>query len=180
MNLGAMLRRQRKGKKLTLKTVAEKAGISEGFLSQVENSVKSPSVDTLMNICAALEVNAGDILNSLENRENLFLIQRSEWEDVDISHTGFATRRFCPPEDRTDLDSAVLFLEPGASIPVRKGVKNVQEVLCPLSGSVELVSGRQKVVLAKGDAVHFWSDPERQSITNTGEERAVVLWVGTL
>ena len=63
MNLGALIRRHRKERKLTLKSVAEKARISEGFLSQVENSVSSPSVDTLFGICHALGVNAGDLLN---------------------------------------------------------------------------------------------------------------------
>ncbi|MBW2001554.1 MAG: helix-turn-helix transcriptional regulator, partial [Deltaproteobacteria bacterium] len=44
MNLGSLIRRYRKEKRLTLRAVAEKAGISEGFLSQVENDVNSPSV----------------------------------------------------------------------------------------------------------------------------------------
>ena len=54
MNLGSLIRRHRKEKKLTLKVVAEKAGISEGFLSQVENSTSSPSVDTLISISNAI------------------------------------------------------------------------------------------------------------------------------
>ncbi len=59
MNLGALLRQKRKERKLTLKVVAEKAGISEGFLSQIENDVNSPSVDTLVNICSAIGMEAG-------------------------------------------------------------------------------------------------------------------------
>ena len=42
MNIGTLLRKYRKEQKLTLKVVAEKASISEGFLSQVENDVNSP------------------------------------------------------------------------------------------------------------------------------------------
>ena len=59
MNMGSLIRRHRKERKLTLKSVAEKAGISEGFLSQVENNVNSPSVDTLVRICDSIEVNSG-------------------------------------------------------------------------------------------------------------------------
>ena len=58
MNLGSVLRKHRKELKLTMKEVAEKARISEGFLSQIENNVNTPSVDTLMNICGAMGVNA--------------------------------------------------------------------------------------------------------------------------
>jgi transcriptional regulator with XRE-family HTH domain len=180
VNLGTLLRRIRKEKKLTLKAVAEKAGVSEGFLSQVENSVKSPSLASLKNISAALGLDTGELLNQLKNSEGLFLIQKSEWDEVDLPHTGFATRRFCPPDERTAIDSALLFIEPGKAIPVRKGLKNVQEVLCLLQGSLELVHGEKVIRMVPGDAAHFWSDPERQLVSNPGEELAVVLWVGTM
>ncbi len=180
MNLGTLIRRHRKDKGLTLRAVAEKTGVSEGFLSQVENNVKSPSVDTLINICQALEVNVGDVLNQASNHQRLFLVRRKEWDEVDLPHTGFATRRFCPPEERTVIDSAVLFIEPGRSIPVRKDVKNGQEIVCVLKGSLELVHPERTVTLTEGDTVHIWSEPEGQRITSQGDELAVVLWVGTL
>ena len=180
MNLGSLLRKHRKEKKMTLRAVAERAGVSEGFMSQVENNVKSPSVDSLMKIGEAIEINIGDLLNQLQNRETRFVIRKSEWDDVDLPHTGFATRRFCPPEDRTVLDSAILFLEPGKSLPVRKDVKNGQEILGIMKGRLELSQSGALVELKEGDATHFWSEPDRQVITNVGDELAVVLWIGTL
>ncbi|MCA1989763.1 MAG: XRE family transcriptional regulator [Desulfarculus sp.] len=180
MNLGALLRGHRKAKRLTLKAVAEKAGVSEGFLSQVENSVKTPSLDTLMNICAALEIDAGGLLHQFSNQERLFTVRKAEWGEVDLPHTGFATRRFCPPDYRAVIDSAMVFLEPGKSIPVRKNIKNGQEVLCVLQGRMELELGDQKVLLEAGDAIHFFCDPPRQRITNPGPGLAVTLWVGTM
>jgi transcriptional regulator with XRE-family HTH domain len=180
MNLGTVVRDYRKKKNLTLKKVAAKAGISEGFLSQVENNVNSPSVETLMKICGAIGVNAGDILNRIEKQEKLVLLRRNDWKDVDIPHTGFATRRFFPPENRTVIDSAILVIEPGTSIPVRKNIKNGQELLCVLKGSLELVHGERVIELEKGDIVHFWSEPTKQKIMNKSSDRTTVLWVGTL
>ncbi len=180
MNLGPLIRKHRKERKLTLRAVAEKAGISEGFLSQVENNVSSPSVDTLMNICNSMGVNAGDLLNQIKDQERLVVVRKHEWNDVDLPHTGFATRRFFPPEDRIVIDSAILVIKPGTSIPVRKGIKNGQELLCLLRGSLELINGDHTVKMFEGDTAHFWSNTERQSITNTNNELAVVLWVGTL
>lgn len=180
MNLGTILRRRRKELGFTLKTVAVQAGVSEGFISQVENNVKSPSVASLMNICRALDVDSGEILTRLENQQRLFAVQKSEWSEVDLPHTGFATRRFCPPPERQVIDSAVLFLEPGSSIPARKGQKNGQEVLAVLAGKIELTHDKQVLVMGPGDAAHFWTEPARQKITNPGKKRAVVLWVGTI
>lgn len=180
MNLGSLIRKKRKEMKFTLKTVAERAGVSEGFLSQVENSVSSPSVDTLMNICSAIGVNTGDLLNQFQKQEKLAVIRKTDWEDVEVPHSGFVTKRFFSPGNRTVIDSAVLVVEPGKSIPVRKNIKNGQEVLCLLKGCLELVSGDQTIRMTEGDSVHFLSNPEKQRITNHGKKLAVALWVGTL
>ena len=180
MNIGTLLRKYRKEQKLTLKAVAEKASISEGFLSQVENDVNSPSVDTLMRICDAIGVNVGDLLSRVSKREKSVMIRRAEWEEFDLSHTGFVTRRFFPPEYRTVIDSAILVIEPGKSIPARKNIKNGQEVLCVLKGSIELMLIDETVVMGEGDSVHFVSNPGRQKITNRSATRSFVLWVGTM
>lgn len=180
MNIGPMIRKSRKGKRLTLKTVAEKAGISEGFLSQVENNVNSPSVDTLIKICNAIGVNAGDILNHAEKQERLVVVRGSEWNDVEIPRSGFVTRRFFSSENRTVIDSAIMFVAPGKAIPVRKQVKSGQEILCVLKGSIELMHGENKVTLEQGDAVQFWIEPKSQEMINNGQGIAVALWVGTM
>jgi len=180
MNIGTLIRRCRKERKLTLKTVAEKASISEGFLSQVENDVNSPSVDTLIRICNAIGVNAGDLISQVSKQEKIVLIRKSEWDDIDLSHTGFVTRRFFPPEYRTVIDSSILVVNAGKSIPVRKNIKNGQEILCVLKGSIELILSEETLALVEGDSVHYWSNPESQKITNTSNTTSFVLWVGTL
>ncbi len=180
MNIGPLIRKSRKEKKLTLKVVAEKAGISEGFLSQIENNVNSPSVDTLIKICNAIGVNAGDILNHAEKQERFVVVRGSEWDDVEIPRSGFVTRRFFSSENRTVIDSAIMFIAPGKVIPVRKNIKSGQEILCILKGSLELIHGGNTVILEKGDAVQFWIEPKEQKIINNGRSMAVALWVGTL
>jgi transcriptional regulator with XRE-family HTH domain len=180
MNLGFLIRQNRKKQKLTLKDVSQKAGISEGFLSQVENSVNSPSVDTLMKICNALGVNAGDILNQVSDPERLVIIRKKDWPSIDVPHTGFATRRFLSPENKSVIDSALLIIEPGKSIPARKGTKNQQEVLCVLQGTLEVNHSAGVFTLMQGDALHLWSDNGKQKVTNTGKKSAVALWVGTI
>ena len=180
MNIGTLIRRARKEQKLTLKVVAEKASISEGFLSQVENDVNSPSVDTLVRICNAIDIDAGNIITQANKQEKIIIIKKSEWDDIDLPHTGFVTRRFFPPENRTLIDSSILVIEPGKSIPVRKNIKNGQELLCVLKGSVELMLSDEKHTLIEGDSVHFWSNPTSQKIINSSAGISFVLWVGTL
>ena len=84
MHIGSIIRQKRKERQFILKTVAEKAGISEGFLSQVENDVNSPSVDTLIKICNAIGIEAGDVLNQAKQQDTLIVIRKSEWKDVEL------------------------------------------------------------------------------------------------
>jgi transcriptional regulator with XRE-family HTH domain len=180
MNLGSQLRKKRKAGGFTLRTISEKAGVSEGFLSQVENNVKSPSIETLMNICAALDVNPGDLLNAVRDGETIHVIRRAEWDDTDVPQAGFATRRFVPPEDRSVIDSAILFVQPSHSIAVRREPKNAQEILCVLQGILELSQSHRKISLHPGDAAHFFSRTDGQNILNPGPDLTVALWIGTL
>ena len=180
MNIGQLIRKSRKKKKLTLKAMAEKAGVSESFLSQVENNVNSPTVDILHKICGSIGISTGDLITQAENQERLITVRKSEWIVTEVPSSGFATRRFFSPENREAIDSAILAVAPGKSIPVRKNIKNCQEVLCVLKGSLELVHDKSTIQIKQGDAVHFWSDPRNQRITNTSTRVAFVLWVGTL
>ena len=180
MNVGTVIRKHRKKDKLTLRVVAETAGISEGFLSQIENNVNSPSVDTLVKICNAIGINAGDVLNQVENQEKIIVVYKKDWNEIEIPRTGFATRHLFSPEERTDLDSAILAIDPGKSIPVRKNIKNSQEVLSILKGKIELILGDEKIILNEGDSAHYFTNPENQKVTNVSKNRSLVLWVGTL
>jgi hypothetical protein len=137
----------------------------------VENNVKSSSVETSIDICTALGVEAGGIMNQLQNKEHLFLIRQDEGENVDISHAGFAIRRFCPSFYRLVIDSAMFSIEPG---------KNSHEILCVLKGSLELVQGAQTVRVGSDNAGLFFADPQRQRLTNLGGELPVAIWAGTL
>lgn len=55
-DIGQKLRRRRKIKRLSLKTLAEKAELSIGLLSQIERGISTPSIRSLGQVCHALEM----------------------------------------------------------------------------------------------------------------------------
>ena len=64
--IGEKIRKGRKGNGLTLAQLAERTGLSVGFLSQVERGCNSASVDTLYRIAKALGVEPGDFFVTTE------------------------------------------------------------------------------------------------------------------
>ena len=64
MNLGQKIRQLRKEKGLSLNKLAESAGVSAAYLSQLENDVsKQPSAEILLKIASALGTTIADLLD---------------------------------------------------------------------------------------------------------------------
>lgn len=57
-DLGEYLREQRQGAKLTLRQLAEAAGVSNPYLSQIERGVRRPSAEVLQQIARGLRISA--------------------------------------------------------------------------------------------------------------------------
>jgi transcriptional regulator with XRE-family HTH domain len=62
-SLGTRIRNLRKTKRLSLRTLSEKSGISAGFLCDVELGKRSMTIDTLKKIAKALEVTPSSLID---------------------------------------------------------------------------------------------------------------------
>ncbi len=56
--LGDYLRDQRTGARLTLRQLADQAGVSNPYLSQIERGLRKPSADVLQQLAKALRISA--------------------------------------------------------------------------------------------------------------------------
>src|SRR4051812_3903690 len=66
MQLGANLREARGRRGWSIADLAETAGLSKGFVSQIENDKTSPSLDTLERLAEALGVAVVELLRPAE------------------------------------------------------------------------------------------------------------------
>ncbi len=66
-DLGGFIRQQRERANLSLRRLANKAGISNPYLSQIERGIRKPSAEILKRLSRALEISA----NSLYRRAGL-------------------------------------------------------------------------------------------------------------
>jgi transcriptional regulator with XRE-family HTH domain len=57
-NLGDFLRDQRRGAQLSLRQLADQAGVSNPYLSQIERGLRKPSADVLQQLAKALRISA--------------------------------------------------------------------------------------------------------------------------
>ncbi len=57
-----LLRQERERRGLSMNLVAERAGLSQQMVSYVEREMRNPTLETLLRIAAALEINLAKIL----------------------------------------------------------------------------------------------------------------------
>jgi len=62
-SLGTRIRNQRKVKRMSLRVLSEKSGVSAGFLCDVELGKRSMSIDTLKRVAEALEVTPSTLID---------------------------------------------------------------------------------------------------------------------
>jgi transcriptional regulator with XRE-family HTH domain len=67
-DLGDFIRQQRERANLSLRRLADSAGISNPYLSQIERGIRKPSAEILKRLSRALEVSA----NSMYSKAGLF------------------------------------------------------------------------------------------------------------
>jgi transcriptional regulator with XRE-family HTH domain len=58
LKLGEYLREQRRGAQLSLRQLAEAAGVSNPYLSQIERGLRKPSAEILQQLAKALRISA--------------------------------------------------------------------------------------------------------------------------
>ena len=60
--IGMRIRQARKAKKLTQSELAGQCGISMSFLGHIERGTRIMSLETFVNLCEALDADAGEFL----------------------------------------------------------------------------------------------------------------------
>ncbi len=63
--LGSRIRQLRKGRNWSQYEIAQHAGLSSSYLAELERGGRNPSLETILNIAAALDVNAGYLVDGL-------------------------------------------------------------------------------------------------------------------
>lgn len=71
--LGKRIAKYRKKRAYTQAILAEKADISNNYLSNIEHNRSIPSLETLMSLCNALELTPNDLLIGTDSKDKQYL-----------------------------------------------------------------------------------------------------------
>jgi transcriptional regulator with XRE-family HTH domain len=173
--VGERLRAIRQLRRRTLKAVAERAGVSESFLSQVERGKASPSVASLSRIAAALGVSVADLFEPNGSLRKPRVLRRGARPSLALGNLG--RKHLLTPRPLEHLEVFVGELDPGGSTgdePYTHG--DSEELFLVLSGRVHVQLGQDVHELEEGDSIDYRSSiPHR--VVNAGDTPAEVIWM---
>ncbi len=151
--LGASLRRLRKAHDFTLQQLADVCGLSQPFLSQLENGKAMPSLLTLHHVAAALDTTAQTLLDP--HPEAVVSLVRAGQERCFELREG-VTVRFLVEGDSHHLEPNEVTLEAGVETGHDHVAHHGEELVYVLAGRLEVdLEGREATVLGPGDAYAF-------------------------
>jgi len=173
IRIGARLRAQRLERGLTISEVAEQAGLTAGFISQLERDLTSASLSSLYRICAVLGIRVGNLVDDVPAGR---LIRREEQARRSLA-MGNAEHLLLSSRDERRFHVTESHIPPGGSAGEEPYTlpADVEHVYV-LSGSLELRVAGETHSLEEGDTLtysprdpHTWRNPSER-------EEAVVLW----
>jgi transcriptional regulator with XRE-family HTH domain len=153
---GAMLREQRRTLNLTLQEVADRVGITKGFLSEIERDKGSPSVATLMRLRDALSLSVASLFRSSLPR----VVRRGARQGIPFGGSGIA----CSLVSARDAQRMTVIwadIAPGGrSGEDPHALDADEEIIVIVSGCLDItVDGSSTHRLRAGDSFTF--DPRR-------------------
>ena len=175
VDVGERLRAIRRLRRATLKTVADRAELSESFLSQVERGRANASIGSLKRIAGALGVTVADLFEPNGSTSRPRVLRREGRPALTFGTLG--RKYMLTPRPLDHLQVIVGELEAGGSTgdePYTHG--DSEELLVVLAGVVSLQLGTEMFELSTGDSIDYRSSiPHR--LTNIGGDSAEVMWI---
>ncbi len=176
LQLGPRIRALRQARRLTLRDVADRAGVTESFLSQVERDVTSPSIATVQRIAGALELSIAQLF--AEEASPGRVVRREARKR--IAYPGLkAVDEFLTANMAGRLQVILSTIEPGGGTGEEPYTHDSdEEVVVVLSGTLDLWVADEHYVLREGDAITFSSRLPHWNM-NRGDRPATVLFCVT-
>jgi transcriptional regulator with XRE-family HTH domain len=173
LQLGPRIRLLRQARHVTLRALAERAGVTESFLSQVEREVTSPSIASVQRIARALDLGIADLF--VDEPPTSRLVRRTERRR--ITYPGLdAVDEFLTAGTDGRLQVILTTIEAGGGTGDEAyRHESDEEVVIVLAGALELWVADEHHLLAEGDAITYSSRlPHRNR--NPGDRPATVLF----
>ncbi|MBM7419483.1 MULTISPECIES: helix-turn-helix domain-containing protein [Chryseobacterium] len=158
IGIGKRIKDIRKENNLTINELANRANVSNGLISRIENGRTIPSLPVLLDLIQSLDIDASYFFEGVENRNSTkYLYIPKENQQViekEIEAQGFKYMHiFSKSLNSLGFEAVLLTLEPNSKR--EKVITDAWEFKYILKGTVKYLIDQEEVILSEGDALYF-------------------------
>ena len=174
MKIGERIRNLRELSNLTQEELADRAGLTKGFISQIERDLTSISLDSFLQLLGALDENISDFFREASGEKIVYqesdrvAIEKERIQRFELLVPGSTNRR---------LEPILLTLRKGQVTPQERPHEG-EEFGFVLRGRVTLRFGKEVLKLKKGECFYLSAEKEHW-LQNTSSKEAVILWISS-
>ena len=176
------IRELRKNKKYTLEQLAQKAGCSKSYISQLEKGKNVPSVSMLGRLASALDSQVSELLS--ENNQDLQWdrhLPKPERRTIQYPDGKVTSQLLTRGVFQKKMQPVITIIEPGGTsdkIGELSHPPGSEEFVLVLEGEIDFWIGTDHIMLKKGDTLYFKGD-QAHGWANPGKKKARVLFTWT-
>jgi transcriptional regulator with XRE-family HTH domain len=168
--LGKRIRHYRLSRGLTLQALANRTGLTKGYISRIEKARKAPPVSTIINLAATLNVSIADIFGDTVEPSSINLVKKDQRRIISRSASkfGYAYQSLALgfPGKRMEPYVITLPAVPKVVTFQHRG----QEMLFMLEGSMKFIYGEKEFIAEEGDCLYFDSNVLHYGISQGNKE----------
>lgn len=176
--IGDKIKTKRTQKNVTVEQLAQKAGVSKGLISQIENNRTVPSLPVLFNIIHSLEDNLRSFFEDMEDgysKGQVLVVRKGQERHFTKEPVkGFSYKRVLTRSIASQATDVVL-LELKKKANRRQMIRtDAFECKYLLKGSVEYQIEKETILLHEGDTL-FFDGRAPHRLRNIGDGDALML-----
>lgn len=175
MNVGEIIHKLRKEKKMTLLELSTKSGVALATLSRMENGKMTGTLESHINICRALEVNLSSLYKGLEASNQKVEVQSQKARtDIFVHDKKARSEMLAANSLNKKMMPMMIRISKGGRTHTEETKVGIERFIYVLDGKIETTIGENKYNMLKGDTLYFESSvPHHFKNTGTSEARLI-------
>ncbi len=181
VEIGEKVKALRVAKGMSVEDVSKISGISESFISKIEDQTISPPLGSIISLSKAFDVSVGEFFGG--SGDSPFCIVRSDdrktvsrFNSIDSKSCGYSYEALGLQKKNRQMEPFLVTLTPQEDTHVESNQHIGEEIIFVLEGKVEVKLLDHTDILNPGDSIYYDSNVPH-IISCHGDESATILAV---
>ncbi len=176
MNIGNKIKNLRIQKSLTQEELGERTDLSKGYISQLERSLSSPSMETFFSILEVLGISPKDFFDENEQTQQV-VYQSEEYTVYYEEEKGYEIKWLVPDSNEKEMEPIILSLDQAGEY--KEFEPSLSDTFAYiLEGSVCIKIGSDHYYANQGESIYYQALKKHQ-ISNNHTSTSRLLLVAT-